>query len=92
MNAKPICVVKIDMSADFGGGTKPSLYNLYDAVNGKIGDEYHVFVIPAKIDYENSVEPITFEVFYEKDFTEIQYQELKKIITDSIQQVQEKQN
>ena len=32
-------------------------------------------------------EPMQFQVFHEKDFTEIQYEELKKIITENIKQI-----
>ena len=43
--------------------------------------EYYWFVL---IDY--NAERIELKVFYEKDFTEITYDELKKIIEDSIKQ------
>lgn len=42
--------------------------------------DYYWFVIP-----KYDAETIEFKVFYSKDFTEIQYAQLKKIIEDAIQ-------
>lgn len=85
--AKPICVIKVNMEADFGNGQKANLRTLRDAFDEKLNG-YHVFVLPLKFNYEEPQELFVFQVFYEKDFTEIQYEELKKIITDAINQKQ----
>jgi len=80
---KPICVIKVDMQSDFGTGEKANLYKLMIAFEERLPD-YHVFVIPQADTPEEPKERVEFEVFCEKDFTEIQYKELKDIITDSL--------
>jgi hypothetical protein len=84
-SVKPICVIKVDMETDFGNGQKANL-NILRELFAKMLNDYHVFVIPAIHNYEIGTELFTFQVFYEKDFTEIQYEELKQLITDSIKQ------
>lgn len=56
---------------------------LTETISEKMPD-YHVFVIPAIKQYEEPQEMMQFEVFYEKDFTEIQYEDFKKIIQGSL--------
>lgn len=83
--AKPICVIYIDESV-LPAKTADEVWELC----GKLCDgytemmpDYHVFVIP---DF-NKEEPIPVfdcKVFYEKDFTEVQYQELKEIIESGL--------
>ncbi len=81
--AKPICIVKVDMGADFGNGERPELHKLSEALERRLTD-YHVFVIPLAYDQSEPHEPLIFQVFYEKDFTEIEYAELKEIINKSL--------
>jgi len=81
MNAKPICVVYIP-SDIMGDGRR--LINMKDceamAKNfEETKPDYHWFIFP-----DNEYERIEFKTFYEKDFTPVHYEELKKIITDSI--------
>lgn len=47
------------------------------AVESKL-DDYHVLV------HHSQTDELTFQVFYEKDFTEINYEELKQLIKESI--------
>ncbi len=83
--SKPICVIKIDENTSLGmSGQKINIRRVQEFMEAKLND-YHVFVIPILSPTEYSLEPIQFQVFYEKDFTEIQYAELKKIITDSLE-------
>ena len=81
--SKPIVVIKIDQEADLGNGR--SFYSEHSHIqkflDDKLGD-YHVFVVPVG---GRPDEAISLQVFYEKDFTEIQYQELKQMVLDSIQ-------
>ena len=46
--------------------------NIKKMVNG----EYHILI------YETPLPDPTFQVFYEKDFNEVKYEELKSIITE----------
>jgi hypothetical protein len=83
--AKPICVIKIDSNTDLGNGKNIS--SEYGSVSKAMSDalpDYHVIVVPTQ--YEYDPEPIKLQVFHEKDFTEIEYQELKQLITDSLKQ------
>lgn len=82
--SKPICVIKVSMDADFGNGQRVNINMLRGELALMLND-YHVFVLPALVDYEMGNELFEFQVFYEKDFTEIQYEELKKLITESIE-------
>lgn len=83
--AKPIAVIKVDMESDFGNGQKVNLSEICKALENKIGNDYYVFAVPLRVPYNS--EPIQFQVFHEKDFTEIKYQELKKIIEQSLQSI-----
>ncbi len=79
---KPIVVVKIDVETDMGNGRSFESEKLH--IEKYLGDklvDYHVFVLPIR---NAGDEPITFQVFYEKDFTPIQYQELKDLVMQSI--------
>lgn len=74
---KPIVVIKID-------GTRSHfdpLYQLNEMFQSYL-KQYYVLVVP----FTNETEPIKFEVFYEKDFTELKYQELKDIINDYLKE------
>ena len=47
-----------------------------------INDEYYAFVIPV-IDVDSHI-----QVFYEKDFTKVKYDELKKMINDKLKEIE----
>jgi len=52
--------------------------NLANLIKSKIGDEYHVLV------YGTGLAELKFQVFYEKDFNEVKYEELKAIISNLV--------
>lgn len=81
--AKPICFLEFDDQRSFGaGGHKLNLSELFDMF-GKMMPDYHVLV-----SFANNVEGVyRVQVFHEKDFTEIQYNELKELITQSINEI-----
>ena len=81
--AKPICIIKVDMEADFGGGKRANLYEWGKIFEERLPD-YHVFVISQPYDSSEPKEVFIFQVFYEKDFTEIDYNGLKEIINRSL--------
>lgn len=84
---KPICIIRAGEDAMVEvSGNKLSLYELQQLFESRLPD-YHVFVIPAVNDPSEPQEYFTFQVFYEKDFTDIQYQELKNLIEQSIKNV-----
>lgn len=77
--AKPICLVKVDNhKANFLG-----IYEIQQLLDNRLND-YHVLVVPFEQPEDEYDEPIQVQVFYEKDFTEIQYDELKKIISETL--------
>lgn len=82
--AKPICLITIDSQIATSGNangweTCASLRELYES---RMPD-YHIFVVPNFIT-DVPIPPLHIQVFYEKDFTEIQYEELKKMIENSL--------
>lgn len=84
MNAKPIVVITLNPnSVDPSRGMADLLNELDDVFSKKLPD-YHVLPVPGKEEQEY---PLTFQVFYSKDFTEVQYEELKKIIQQSTNQL-----
>lgn len=46
--------------------------------------DYYTLAIPSNQSADGSCEDVRLQVFHEKDFTEIQYQELKELITNSL--------
>lgn len=83
---KPICVVKISRGA-MDGMNKSGRVTSYGEMSydmNKMMPDYYVFVLPAKETPKEPQEEFEFQVFYEKDFTDIQYQELKELITEQI--------
>lgn len=87
--AKPICVIYIDANLATMWGSKDAFEvgRYLNEIYSKEMPDYHVFVMP---DF-NKEEPIPVfdcKVFYEKDFTEVQYQELKEIIEAGIKKQQ----
>lgn len=78
---KPICLIKIDT---YGQSNPNSLLSdIRSTLETKMPD-YYIFVIPITIDFEKKNDQIEFQVFYEKDFTPIQYEELKALIISSL--------
>jgi hypothetical protein len=76
---KPICVVYYDQRVAASG--KPlSPHKVAESLQDKMED-YHVFAFPKNSEEGELVE---MKVFYDKDFTPIQYEELKQLIIDSL--------
>lgn len=70
---KPILVVGLPEDAP-----KEAIDLVGEKISSTIDEEYHVLVyISKKIDF-------SFQVFYEKDFDEVKYEELKQIVKDKI--------
>ena len=80
--AKPICVIKVDNKP----GTFTPIYQIQSLLDDRLND-YHVLVVPFEQPADEYHEPMQVQVFHEKDFTEIQYAELKKIISDAVETV-----
>lgn len=71
METKPIFVVKL-----------PDIMSHKDIIHLKCNldkelSDYHILVVPSNVD-----EP-KFEAFYEKDFNEVKFEELKQIVKDN---------
>lgn len=78
--AKPIVIVYYLPQAV---GPMPSIHQLNEGLRERFPD-YHVLAIPSNRSTDGSCEDIRLQVFHEKDFTDIQYNELKQLITDSL--------
>lgn len=72
--AKPILVITISK-----GESKQSATDIKRIVKKTVDNEYHVIVV--SVDIEQAPK---FEVFYEKDFNEVKYEELKSIIINKL--------
>lgn len=73
MKAKPIFIVRLPI--DIFEKDRPVF--IQDNLRKKLHD-YHVIVLMCNVD-----EP-KFEAFYEKDFNEVKFEELKQIVKDSL--------
>ena len=73
--AKPIFIVEApDLQ------TQEDLVNTQKVLENKLND-YHVLVV------QTNVNDFNFNVFYDKDFTEINYDELRKLIKEKLKQL-----
>lgn len=94
--AKPIVVIYLPDNFNIGNQQQNAPMLLMEALNGNFGEansnkityndywkEYYWFCFT---DYK--IETPRFEVFYDKDFTETNFEELKQTVLDAI----EKQN
>lgn len=77
--AKPICVIKVDNRRN----RFTEIYQIQHLLDDRLND-YHVLVVPFEQPEDEYDEPMQVQVFHEKDFTEIQYAELKKIVSDAV--------
>ena len=74
---KPIFLVGLQrQDDDFVSKVEQKLLNVHRSIEKAVNGEYHILV------YETPLPDPTFQVFYEKDFNEVKYEELKSIITD----------
>lgn len=93
-NAKPIVVIYFPDAYMGGSMDRHWIYDYMNALNGETDNQskwslkkdytdYHWFCF-----YKDDIREPEFRVFYEKDFTKIQYEELKKMVHDALQQSQ----
>ena len=90
--AKPICIIYWPENFDSGGsGRRDWIYELMNALNGE--ETFRIKRMPFPDYYwfcfykEGITEP-EFQTFYEKDFDEIKFEELKKIVLDAAKKPQ----
>ena len=79
---KPICVTYIPIEFSLASGRTLSWSDCYEMGLGfekKMPEYYHLVFLNSEI------ENVDIKVFYEKDFTQIQYEELKELIKKSIE-------
>jgi len=76
--AKPVILIKVDERISGVGGRRLNIDDLMKMFEPKFPD-YHVLAFPAQ-----TKDAFEVQVFHEKDFTEIQYNELKELITHSL--------
>lgn len=69
--AKPILIVKARSSI-----REEELHGITSSLEGQF-DDYHVLITVNKVD------DFEFQVFYEKDFDQVKFEELKKIIKEN---------
>ena len=70
--AKPIFIVEAPMMQ-----TREEFIKTQKVLENKLND-YHVLIVQTNVDDFN------FKVFYDKDFTEINYDELRELIKEKI--------
>ena len=70
--AKPIFIVEAPAVL-----TNKDFLNTQKVLSNKLND-YHVFMV------QSDVKDFNFKVFYDKDFEEINYNELKKLIKEKL--------
>ncbi len=81
---KPIAVVYyLPELLSRPGGNMVSVYEVNEIFRDMLPD-YYTLAVPSHLSADGSCEDIRLEVFYEKDFTPIQYEELKKLVLDSL--------
>jgi hypothetical protein len=90
--AKPICVIYLPADFVISGKEKSAPLELMSALNGydeKDGNkpnnywkQYYWFCF-----YKEGIHEPEFKVYFEKDFTELKFAQLKKIVTDSIKKL-----
>lgn len=72
--AKPIFIIELPELDDY----YPKIDGIREVISSKLEDYYVlVFVNPL-------LEEVKFQVFYEKDFNEIKFEELKQIIIEKL--------
>ncbi len=49
--------------------------------------DYHTLAVPSRMSLDGSCEDIRLEVFHPKDFTEIQFQELKDMVMEEFKKL-----
>jgi len=81
--AKPICVIYYLPEAISQEKELQSIHNVNEIFR-KMFPDYYTLAIPSNKAADGSAESIELKVFHEKDFTEIQYQELKQLIQDNL--------
>lgn len=65
-----------------------SVYDINKVFQDKMPD-YHVLCCPSKMSLDGSCEDIRLEVFHPKDFTDIQFEELKEMVMDEIKKLKQ---
>jgi len=66
-----------------------SMATMNEVMANKMPD-YHVFAVPSRMSIEGDCEDIRLQVFHPKDFTPIQFEELKKMITEAVEELKSK--
>ena len=89
MEAKPICVIYYLPEAMASASGKMSTVYEVNSMFRDIFTDYHTLAIPSRLSSDGSCEDIRLEVFHPKDFTEVNYEELKSIINDKIQNIKQ---
>ena len=51
--------------------------------------DYHTLAVPSRMSFDGSCEDLRLEVFHPKDFTEIQFQELKDMVMEEIKKLKQ---
>lgn len=77
--AKPIFLIGVPVGDNDEDLRIEALEKIQEVISEEIYEEYHVIVHPRFYETE-----FNFQVFYEKDFDEVKYEELKQIVLGSI--------
>lgn len=81
---KPIVVIYYYQELLVTNGGKKMGITEVNEIFKEMFPEYYTLAIPSNLSTDGSCEDIRLQVFYEKDFTPIQYEELKKMVQESL--------
>lgn len=82
--AKPICVVYYYPENLAGAGGKiPSIYDMNEVIERKFSD-YHTLAIPSTQSLDGSCEDLRVQVYNSENATEIDFDQFKKEILESL--------
>lgn len=90
MTPKPIVVIYYFPYMVLGKGGRAVHVNEMNEIMKDLFPDYHTLAVPSNQSADGSCEDIRLQVFYEKDFTPIQYEELKQMIMDSLPKKEQK--
>lgn len=88
---KPICVVKVNKTATKMFGNSRDLSEVLGILQKNIGEgleDYHVLAIPTFGEEKSDTDdPFKLQVFYDKDFTEKNLDELKAMVKEEFKKL-----
>lgn len=89
MTPKPIILIYYLPDALVIGDSKMPNIREVNEMFQRLFPDYNVLAFPSYQSADGSCEDVRLQVFYEKDFTQIQYEYLKQLIFNSIENIKQ---